>query len=81
MIATNEYGHIGETCGCKDHGRDLVSEWRRREDGVRRCDQDVADAKESAERQNRRRPIKVQEQENIQRAEKLISVHVQADCS
>ena len=44
LVAEQEFRHIGETCGCKDHDHDLVHELSRRLDGLWRYDQYIANA-------------------------------------
>lgn len=80
LAAERELAHIGETCGCADHDRDLVHELNKRLDSLWRCDQYIANADGKPHLQEFWRDVKQQEQENIHRLKQLIAEEIHDGC-
>lgn len=80
LTTEQEYQHIGETSGCKNHDHDLVHELSRRLDGVWRYDQYLANAEGLTDLEQFWSRIKEQEQANIEQLKKMIAQHVAMNC-
>ncbi|MCH7987515.1 MAG: hypothetical protein IID46_00025 [Planctomycetes bacterium] len=80
LAAEKELEHIGETCGCADHDRDLVHELSKRLDALWRCDQYIANAGDKQQIMDFWEEIKQQEQLNIRRLKQLIAEEIANGC-
>jgi hypothetical protein len=80
MAAEKEFAHIGETCGCTDHDRDLVHELSKRLDSLWRCDQYIANANDRPQLVDFWQDIKQQEQVNVRRLKQLIAEEIHDNC-
>ncbi len=76
----NEYDHLGETSGCKNHDHDLIHDLSKRLDGVWRYDQYIANAEGQKDLQKFWQTVKAQEQENICEIKKLIAQQIETNC-
>lgn len=75
-----EYAHLGETRGMKDHDHDLIHDLSRRLDCLWRYDQYIANAEGLPDLQSFWRDAKLEERKRIDQIKKLIQQHVQEDC-
>ena len=80
LAEEKEMEHIGETCGCADHDRDLVHELSKRLDALWRCDQYIANAGDKQQIMDFWEEIKQQEQLNIRRLKQLIAEEIANGC-
>ena len=80
QAAEQEYTHIGETWGAKDHDHDLVHELSKRLDAVWRFDQYIANADGKPHVQEFWRELKGQECRNVDRLKALIGQEIAANC-
>ena len=80
LAAEKELEHIGETCGCADHDRDLVHELSKRLDALWRCDQYIANAGDKQQIMDFWEETKQQEQLNIRRLKQLIAEEIANGC-
>lgn len=80
LAAEKEYTHVGESCGCADHDRDLVHELSKRLDSLWRCDQYIANADFRQQLVDFWQDIKQQELENVRRLKELIAEEVKNGC-
>ena len=76
LTAEKEIEHIGESCGCADHDRDLVHELSKRLDSLWRCDQYIANAEGKQQLIEFWQEVKQQEQVNIRRLKQLIAEEI-----
>lgn len=76
LTAEKEIEHIGESCGCADHDRDLVHELSKRLDCLWRCDQYIANAEGKQQLIEFWQEVKQQEQGNIRRLKQLIAEEI-----
>lgn len=76
LTAEKEIEHIGESCGCADHDRDLVHELSKRLDSLWRCDQYIANAEDKQQLIEFWQEVKQQEQVNIRRLKQLIAEEI-----
>lgn len=76
LTAEKEIEHIGESCGCADHDRDLVHELSKRLDSLWRCDQYIANAEGKQQLIEFWQEVKQQEQGNIRRLKQLIAEEI-----
>ncbi len=76
LTAEKEIEHIGESCGCADHDRDLVHELSKRLDSLWRCDQYIANAEDKQQLIEFWQEVKQQEQGNIRRLKQLIAEEI-----
>ncbi len=80
LTAEKEFEHIGETCGCTDHDRDLVHELSKRLDAVWRYDQYIANADGRPEVQAFWREQKATDMEAVGQLKELIRMEIDRDC-
>jgi hypothetical protein len=80
LAAEKELEHIGESCGCEDHDRDLVHELSKRLDALWRYDQYIANADGKPDLQNMWRELKRQDMGNIQQLKDLIGAEIDQNC-
>lgn len=80
LAAEQEFAHIGETAGCRDHDHDLVHELSRRLDALWRYDQYIANAEWRTELREFWYECKAAEQQAICRLRHLIRTEVENDC-
>ena len=76
LTAEKEIEHIGESCGCADHDRDLVHELSKRLDSLWRCDQYIANAEGKQQLIEFWQEVKQQEQVNIRRLKQLLAEEI-----
>ena len=76
LTAEKEIEHIGESCGCADHDRDLVHELSKRLDSLWRCDQYIANAEGKQQLIEFWQEVKQHEQGNIRRLKQLIAEEI-----
>ena len=79
LAAEKEMEHIGETCGCADHDRDLVHELSKRLGSLWRCDQYIANAEGKQQLAEFWQEIKQQEQQNVRRLKQLVAEEMHND--
>jgi hypothetical protein len=78
--AEQEYAHIGETPGIRDHDHDLVHELSTRLDALWRYDQFIANAEDKQHLQEFWRELKRQDRSVVDQLKQLIAEEVRGDC-
>lgn len=78
--AEQEYLHIGETQGARDHDHDLIHELSKRLDAVWRYDQYIANADGKPELQAFWRQLKNEECHVVDRLKELVGEEVRMNC-
>lgn len=80
QAAEQEYEHIGETAGCRDHDHDLVAELGRRLDSLWRYDQYISNAEWRDDIRQFWVDAKAMEQQAVTRLKRLIAQEVANGC-